>query len=78
MLQSNINPKLAIHGGKVTLIDITDDLLAILKFEGGCNGCSMVSFTIKKGIEKLLIKKIPELKGVSDITDHQSGEHSYY
>ncbi|VTR61856.1 Fe/S biogenesis protein nfuA [Serratia fonticola] len=74
VLQSQINPQLAGHGGRVTLMEITDDALAILQFGGGCNGCSMVDVTLKEGIEKELLQKFPELKGVRDLTEHQRGE----
>ncbi|MEA9390924.1 Fe-S biogenesis protein NfuA [Acerihabitans sp. TG2] len=78
VLQSQINPQLASHGGQVSLMEITDDHLAILQFGGGCNGCSMVDYTLKEGIEKELLEKFPELKGVRDLTEHQRGEHSFY
>ncbi|XKM13471.1 Fe-S biogenesis protein NfuA [Orbaceae bacterium ac157xtp] len=78
MIQAEINPQLASHGGFVTLIEITDDKYAVLQFGGGCNGCSMVDYTLKEGIEKQLLAAFPDLKGVRDLTDHQSGEHSYY
>lgn len=78
VLQSQINPQLAGHGGRVSLIEITDDNIAVLQFGGGCNGCSMVDVTLKEGIEKELLKQFPELKGARDLTEHQRGEHSYY
>lgn len=78
VLQSKINPQLAGHGGRVTLMEITDDGIAILQFGGGCNGCSMVDVTLKEGIEKELLQQFPELKGVRDLTEHQRGDHSYY
>lgn len=78
MLQSQINPQLAGHSGRVTLMEITYDGLAIVQFGGGCNGCSMVDYTLKEGIEKKLLEKFPELKGVRDLTEHQRGKHSYY
>ena len=77
-LQATINPQLASHGGKVSLMEITDDGFAILQFGGGCNGCSMVDVTLKEGIEKELLATFPELKGVRDLTEHQRGEHSFY
>lgn len=77
-LQSQINPQLASHGGRVSLMEITDDGIAILQFGGGCNGCSMIDVTLKDGIEKDLLKNFPELKGVRDLTEHQRGEHSFY
>ena len=55
------------------------DGVAILQFGGGCNGCSMVDFTLKEGIEKQLLEQFPgELTGVKDATEHQAGDHSYY
>ncbi|BET95183.1 Fe-S biogenesis protein NfuA [Xenorhabdus taiwanensis] len=78
VLQSQINPQLAGHGGRVSLMEITDESYAILQFGGGCNGCSMVDVTLKEGIEKQLLQLFPELKGVKDLTEHQRGEHSYY
>lgn len=79
VIQSQINPQLAGHGGRVSLMEITDDGYAILQFGGGCNGCSMVDITLKEGIEKQLLYMFPdELKGVKDLTEHQRGDHSYY
>ncbi|MCF1958429.1 Fe-S biogenesis protein NfuA [Escherichia coli] len=79
VLQSQINPQLAGHGGRVSLMEITEDGYAILQFGGGCNGCSMIDVTLKDGIEKELLNRFPEeLKGVKDLTEHQRGEHSYY
>ncbi|SET52690.1 Fe-S biogenesis protein NfuA [Thorsellia anophelis] len=77
-IQAEVNPQLAGHGGKVSLIEITSEGYAILQFGGGCNGCSMVDVTLKEGIEKSLLALFPELKGVRDVTEHERGEHSYY
>ncbi|MDT7526577.1 MULTISPECIES: Fe-S biogenesis protein NfuA [Idiomarinaceae] len=79
VIQSEVNPQLANHGGKVAVSQITDDGIAVLQFGGGCNGCSMVDVTLKEGIEKELLQRFPgELTGVKDATEHQAGEHSYY
>lgn len=79
VIQTQINPQLASHGGRVTLIEVTEDKYAVLQFGGGCNGCSMVDVTLKEGIEKQLLAIFPEeLVGVKDVTEHQHGEHSYY
>ncbi len=77
-IQAQVNPQLASHGGRVSLMEITEDGYAILQFGGGCNGCSMVDVTLKEGIEKELLIAFPELRGVKDQTEHQPGEHSYY
>lgn len=79
MIEAEINPQLANHGGKVMLVEITDEGKAVLQFGGGCNGCSMVDVTLKEGIEKQMLEQFPnELTGVMDATEHQAGEHSYY
>ncbi|MEC7992815.1 MAG: NifU family protein, partial [Pseudomonadota bacterium] len=50
----------------------------ILRFGGGCQGCSAVSITLKDGVEKTLTEQIPELAGVRDMTDHKDRSNAYY
>ncbi|GAB3529297.1 Fe-S biogenesis protein NfuA [Photobacterium alginatilyticum] len=79
VIQTQVNPQLAGHGGHVSLAEITEEGVAILQFGGGCNGCSMVDVTLKEGIEKELLAQFSgELTGVRDVTEHARGEHSYY
>ncbi|WP_087023319.1 Fe-S biogenesis protein NfuA [Thaumasiovibrio subtropicus] len=79
IIQTEVNPQLAGHGGNVRVVEITEDGVAILQFGGGCNGCSMVDVTLKEGIEKQLLAQFEgELTGVRDVTEHSRGEHSYY
>ncbi|EWC39473.1 Fe-S biogenesis protein NfuA [Pseudomonas stutzeri] len=77
-LQTEINPGLASHGGQVTLIDVVEEGVAVLQFGGGCQGCGQADVTLKEGIEKTLLARIPELKGVRDVTDHTNRENAYY
>ncbi|KZN51591.1 Fe-S biogenesis protein NfuA [Pseudoalteromonas luteoviolacea] len=78
MLVTDVNPQLANHGGQVSLVEITEEGIAVLQFGGGCNGCSMIDVTLKEGIEKEMIAKFDEITGVRDITEHARGDHSYY
>jgi Fe/S biogenesis protein NfuA len=78
ILYNEINPSLASHGGVVSLEDIIDDSIAILKFGGGCQGCGMVDVTLKEGVEKTLMDQIPALKAVRDVTDHSNKENAYF
>ena len=79
MIEAEINPQLASHGGQVMLAELTEDGFAILQFGGGCNGRSMVDVTLKDGIEKQMLEQFAgELNGVRDATEHEAGEHSYY
>ncbi|OOV86911.1 Fe-S biogenesis protein NfuA [Oceanospirillum linum] len=78
VLYSDINPGLAAHGGEIKLVELTDDDIAILQFGGGCQGCSAVDLTLKDGVEKTLLEKIPQLKGIRDVTDHTVTDNAYF
>ncbi|PIV35453.1 MAG: Fe-S biogenesis protein NfuA [Lysobacterales bacterium CG02_land_8_20_14_3_00_62_12] len=77
LLETEISPMLASHGGRVTLEEIDADGRVTLRFGGGCHGCGMVDVTLREGIEKTLKAKIPEITGVRDATDHASGSAPY-
>lgn len=77
VLYSDINPGLAAHGGEVSLIEIVDGKVAVLKFGGGCQGCSAVDLTLKEGVEKTLLEKVPGLTAVKDSTDHTVTDNAF-
>ena len=78
VLYSEINPGLAAHGGEVLLVEVVDEKTAVLQFGGGCQGCGMVDLTLKDGVERTLLEKIPELNKILDVTDHSYRENAYY
>ncbi|ROS00007.1 Fe/S biogenesis protein NfuA [Sinobacterium caligoides] len=78
VLYNEVNPSLASHGGEVSLVEITEESVAILRFGGGCQGCSMVDETLKHGVERNLMEKIPELTAVRDVTDHSDSSGAYF
>ncbi|WP_223826387.1 Fe-S biogenesis protein NfuA [Spongiibacter pelagi] len=78
VLYNEVNPSLAAHGGEVSLVEVTEDKTAILKFGGGCQGCGMADVTLKEGVEKTLLEQIPELSGVRDMTDHSNTDNAYF
>jgi Fe/S biogenesis protein NfuA len=77
VIDNEINPQLAMHKGHVTLSEVTEDGIVVLNFGGGCHGCSMVDVTLKQGVEKTLLEKVPGVAGVRDVTDHASGSAPY-
>ncbi|QCI18495.1 NfuA family Fe-S biogenesis protein [Buchnera aphidicola (Aphis nasturtii)] len=77
-LNIEINPQLSLHGGKVNLINISNNNIALIEFSGGCNGCSMIGVTLKEMIEKKILAFFPEIKEVIDQTQHLHGHHSFY
>ena len=78
ILFTEINPGLASHGGEVSLEEMTDENVAVLRFGGGCQGCSAVDITLKNGVEATLLEKVPGLAGIRDVTDHTVTENAYY
>lgn len=77
LLDTEINPAIAAHGGRVSLVDFRDNKV-YLAFGGGCHGCGMVDVTLKQGIESRIREAVPEVAGIIDTTDHSTGENPYY
>ena len=77
IIESEINPQLAAHRGQVSLESIDAEGVAYLRFGGGCHGCGMADVTLKQGIEKTLLSKVPGVTAVRDATDHSSGQAPY-
>ena len=77
VIESEINPQLASHGGRVALREVTAEGVVVLQFGGGCHGCGMVDVTLRGGVEKTLKARVPEVTGVADATDHASGANPY-
>ena len=78
ILWNEVNPALGAHGGQVSLVELTDDQFAVLRFGGGCQGCSQLDLTLKEGVEKSLMGQLPNLAGVRDITDHSDTSNAYF
>lgn len=77
LVEFEINPQLAKHGGHVTVVEVTGEGVVLLRFGGGCHGCGMADVTLKQGIEKTLLEKVPGLTAVRDATDHDTGTAPY-
>lgn len=77
VIEQQVNPGIASHGGQATLIDVKDDVVYVA-LGGGCQGCSMVSVTLKQGVERLLKQAVPSVREVVDTTDHAGGTNPYF
>ncbi len=76
LFEAEINPAVARHGGTVELIDV-QDATVLLRMGGGCQGCGMADVTLRQGIEALLKQRLPEIRGLIDVTDHSAGANPY-
>ncbi len=77
VLDSQINPSIASHGGHAELVAVEEGT-AFLRLSGGCQGCGMASVTLTQGIEVVIKVSVPEITKVADVTDHASGENPYF
>jgi len=77
VLDQDINPAVAAHGGWVTLLEVKDNV-AYIQLAGGCQGCGMVDVTLKQGIEVRIREAVPAIREIIDSTDHAGGKNPYY
>jgi Fe/S biogenesis protein NfuA len=77
LLDGQINPALAMHGGYAALDRVEDDKVFVT-MGGGCQGCAVSAMTLREGIARSIKEAIPEVSEVVDITDHALGENPYY
>jgi len=64
ILSDEIDPRLAMDGGGIELVDVTDDGVVKVRLRGACSGCPGAAMTLKVGVERLLKERIPEVKEV--------------
>lgn len=76
-LDTEINPAVATHGGRIDLLDVAGDI-AYVHMGGGCQGCGMASVTLTQGVRAAVQDRFPSIADVVDTTDHAQGTNPYY
>ena len=64
---NSIRPHLAVDGGNVEIVDVTDDYRVKLKWLGACEACSMSAMTMKAGIEQTIKTHVPEIRSIEAV-----------
>ncbi|MGE4553292.1 MAG: NifU family protein [Desulfovibrionaceae bacterium] len=64
---ATVRPALQADGGDVELVDVTDDGVVQVRLQGACKGCPMSQMTLKNGIERIILKSVPEVKRVEAV-----------
>ncbi len=77
LLEQQINPSLASHGGFAELKGVVGDKVYVT-MGGGCQGCAVSAMTLRDGIARSIQEAIPEVTEVVDTTDHDAGENPFY
>ena len=72
LFEREVNPRVASHGGRIEIVDVSADRLTIA-MHGGCQGCASSQFTIKAGVEVMVQRVAPEITEIVDVTDHSAG-----
>ncbi|KAL5203797.1 hypothetical protein ABZP36_008668 [Zizania latifolia] len=72
MVLDEVRPYLMTDGGNVALHEIDGNVVR-LKLQGACGSCPASVTTVKMGIERRLMEKIPEIVAVESIADEEAG-----
>lgn len=63
-----IRPYLYSEGGDLEFVDFKDGIVYI-RMLGACNGCGSIEYTLKDGIEALLVEYVPEVIEVKQVEE---------
>ena len=77
VLDEQVNPSIAMHGGHAELVAVEDGV-AYLRLSGGCQGCGLAQVTLTQGIAVAIKDSVPEIDDVVDVTDHSHGDNPFY
>lgn len=77
LLEREVNPSIASHGGKISIVALSNGVLSIA-MSGGCQGCASSTATLRDGFETMARRVAPELTEIVDTTNHAAGESPFY
>ena len=64
---AEIRPLLALDGGDIEFVELTDDMIVNVRLTGACGSCPHSTATLKNGVETAVVKAIPEIKSVESV-----------
>jgi Fe-S cluster biogenesis protein NfuA len=62
-----VRPYLQSDGGDVELVDVTSDGIVVVRLVGACATCPMSIMTLRAGIERALMREIPDVRRVEAV-----------
>jgi Fe/S biogenesis protein NfuA len=78
VLDEEVNPQIAMHGGRADLVAVDDDGVAYLRLSGGCQGCGLAQVTLSQGISVAIKEAVPQITDIVDVTAHGDGANPYF
>ncbi len=64
---NEIRPALQADGGNVEFVDANDQGVVLVRLQGACAGCPSATMTLKMGIERTLMERVPGVTAVQAI-----------
>jgi len=78
VLDEQVNPQIAAHGGRADLVAVDDEGVAYLRLSGGCQGCGLAAVTLSQGISVAIRDAVPGITDIVDVTAHAEGSNPYF
>lgn len=66
IIETQIRPALQSDGGDIEFIDVEDGIVKV-RLVGACAHCPSSAMTLYEGVERTLMEKIPEVKGLEQV-----------
>jgi Fe-S cluster biogenesis protein NfuA len=64
---ADIRPYLESDGGDISLVEVTSEMVAVVKLHGACQSCNVNQMTLRAGVEQSIKKYAPEITQVVNI-----------
>ncbi len=64
---NTVRPHLAVDGGNVEIVEVTDNMTLRIRWQGACVACSMSPMTMRAGIEYAVKQQVPEILAVEAV-----------
>jgi Fe-S cluster biogenesis protein NfuA len=64
---NEIRPHLAVDGGNIEVVNVTDEMMVQIKWLGNCQSCNISTMTLKMGVEQTIKAKLPQIVGVEAV-----------
>ena len=64
---NNIRPYLQADNGDVELVDVSDDGIVKVRLLGACEICPLSIMTLRAGIERAIMREVPEVKRIEAV-----------
>ena len=74
---NKLRPYLNSEGGDLEFIDFIDGVVYV-RMLGACDGCGALDYTLKDGIEALLVEYVPEVIEVKQAADADAENEEHF